>query len=145
MLAAGCLRAASLAELISHSDAIVAGTQTSLAKSGIKGASFFLPVERVFKGNMAVGSLVAVTWDGHGGAGDWTGSPAKHGIWFLRLPAELSYDPTSTSLTDQLVREIAAAQPRNPALILNLTYNNNSSSVTRASGTSMQIDPAIWR
>lgn len=164
MLAAGGLRAASLAELISRSDAIVVGAQTSLSKSGMKGASFNLPVERVFKGTMSVGSWIAVTWDGQRGAGDWTGSPAQHGIWFLRqgtggawicmpaasngnvtffpelslpistgpLPAELSYDPASTSLTDQLVLEIAATQPRNPALILNLTFGINSASAVQA-------------
>ena len=48
------------------------------------------------------------------------------------LPGELAYDPANTALTDQLVLEVAATQPRDPTLILRVTSGVTSAAVTRA-------------
>ena len=48
------------------------------------------------------------------------------------LPAGLSYDPTATALTDQLVLEVAATQPRDPSLILRLVGGLGSAAVSQA-------------
>ena len=48
------------------------------------------------------------------------------------LPSELSYDPSSTAPTDQIVFELGAAQPADPSLILRATYDVGSPSVHQA-------------
>jgi hypothetical protein len=163
-ICSGTVSAASLASLVPQSDVIVVGMQSDLAQAGTRGATFSITVERVFQGNVAVGSLLPVTWDGAHGTGVAAGSTPQHGIWFLRqgtggswlcipsaslgnlvlfadlplpisggaLPAGLAYDPATTSVTDQLVLEVAATQPRNPSLILWLTGALSSAAVSQA-------------
>ena len=84
VICSGAVGAASLANLVPQSDAIVVGTQSDLAQAGTKGATFNITVERVFKGNVAVGSLLPVTWDGQHGTGVAAGSLPQRGIWFLQ-------------------------------------------------------------
>ena len=76
--------------------------------------------------------------------GSWSCLPAaSHGnlvqltelpfpVSSIPLPAELRYDPSSTSTTDQIVFELAAAQPVDPAVILRATYDVDSQAVTQA-------------
>jgi len=72
---------APLSVLIERSDAIAIGTERSPVVVGTSG-SFFLEVERVFKGPLGTGDFIAVTWDTDGPV-QWTGSPSYRGIWFL--------------------------------------------------------------
>jgi hypothetical protein len=84
MASAAALRGASLVQLVPQSDAIVVGTQSAVARSG-DAVTFNLAVERVFKGNLGVGSVVGVTWSStRSAAAHWAGSPSYRGIWFLQ-------------------------------------------------------------
>jgi hypothetical protein len=85
---AACLRAASLAQLIPQSDAIVLGSQSSVAVVGTM-ALLSISVERVFTGNVGVGSEIAATWNiQHVAFPIPSGSYTQRGIWFLQRAAD---------------------------------------------------------
>ena len=75
--------AAPLATLLSKADAIVIGTESSLVETG-KTVTFYLNVDRVFRGEIGVGATVNVVWNPRFGSGLPDGSPSYRGIWFLR-------------------------------------------------------------
>jgi len=128
-------------ELIERADAVVIGTDTGRGKAGTL-VSFFIDVQRVFKGNLKPGTLLPVQWDSGVEAPIWRNPPnSRKGVWFLRnnsgvwecirarsgrVPA-FSYlfypvtdgplpaslrHDTSLSPTDQIIIEIAVAESK---------------------------------
>ena len=88
---AACLHAATLAQLIPQSDAIILGSQSSVAVVGTL-AILNISVERVFTGNVGVGSVIAVTWSmQHVAFPVASGSYSQRGIWFLQRAADGSW------------------------------------------------------
>jgi hypothetical protein len=88
---AACLHAASLAQLIPQSDAIILGTQSFVAVAGTA-ATLSISVERVFTGNIGVGSEIAVTWSMPRTAYPVTSGPySQRGIWFLQRAPDGSW------------------------------------------------------
>ncbi len=121
----GSGRAASLACSVPQSDAIVVGTQTAMAKGGITGAKFNLSVERASKGNITPWiQVLTVTWDGKYGAGDWTGSPAQRGVWFLQngTAGGWTFIPAASSGNVVFFPELSL-QAYSGVLPAQLTYN----------------------
>lgn len=87
MVIVQALCAAPLTSLISRADAIVVGTESAPIQVGTT-VSFYLNVERVFTGNLQVGSTVNVVWNTRTNVGLPDGSPSFRGIWFLRMGAD---------------------------------------------------------
>jgi hypothetical protein len=88
---AACLRAASLAQLIPQSDAIILGTQSFVAVAGTA-ATLTISVERVFTGNVVVGSVIAATWSVPRGSRPLSSGPySQRGIWFLQRGSDGSW------------------------------------------------------
>lgn len=94
----GVVDAASVSSLMSAADAIVVGTESAPLQSG-NAVTFYLTVERVFKGGVQTGSVLNVTWYPRTKLGVPDGSPSIRGIWFLRKAANGSWESIPAAAT----------------------------------------------
>jgi hypothetical protein len=144
---------ASIDQLVKQADAVFIGTGDQPVQNG-RVVSIRLSVERVYKGDLAPGSVLYVNWDAGTAERLWRTPPSFHGVWFLRsvgqewefIPAQanpsraLSYLQYSTSALksaapvadpnmpapDQLVAEVVNSPNSDAWTIYHATADSNS-------------------
>lgn len=144
---------ASLDSLVKQADAVFIGVGDQPVQIG-RSVTIRLSVERVYKGDLAPGALLYVDWDAGTSAALWRTPPNLHGVWFLQstahgwrfisaqpqstaladllyptstgsLPTALAANP-GTSVTDQLILEIANAPSGDPWTVYQATAGSSS-------------------